>query len=203
MNGLRTGWRPSPSLVLAAIALVFALGGTATATSLRQLEAVTEPYHVVGAPGEPAFGNGEQDDCIWANAKGMFVEGLNPAAFYRDLFGAVRLSGVVGFDAGPRGDGSCDTAEDAVAFVLPPGYRPENVEVVGSGDLEALVIPDEGVVIGDTAIKPGSVLGFAGSGATVLDGIEFRAAGPGTAPIEDSAPPVELGSIARLSRLLD
>jgi hypothetical protein len=186
MNGLRTGWRPSPSLVLAAIALVFALGGTATATSVRQLEAVTEPYHVVGAPGEPAFGNGEQDDCIWANAKGMFVEGLNPAAFYRDLFGAVRLSGVVGFDAGPRGDGSCDTAEDAVAFVLPPGYRPENVEVVGSGDLEALVIP-----------------GFAGSGATVLDGIEFRAAGPGTAPIEDSAPPVELGSIARLSRLLD
>jgi hypothetical protein len=207
MNALRIGRRPSPALILAAIALVLALGGTAAATSLRQLEAATEPYHLVGAPGEPAFGNGGQGDCIWRDAGAAVIEGLNPPSFYVDPFGQVHLSGAAALEMGTGGDGDCggdDAAEDWVMFVLPSGYRPENVEVIGAvDDLEALVVPDEGAILSGARVPPGAVLGLSGAGITVLDGAEFTAAGRRTAIIEDSEPAAQLGSVGHLRRILD
>jgi hypothetical protein len=206
MNGLIMRRRQSPALVIAAIALVLALGGTATATSLRQLEAATEPYHLVGAPGEPALGNGGQGDCLWHDAEGV-IEGLNPPSFYVDPFGEVHLSGVAALEMGSGGDGECggnDASEDWVMFVLPPGYRPENVEVIGAvDDLEGLVIPGEGAVLNGARVPAGAVLGVGEAGITVLDGVEFTAAGRRTATIDGSQPAAQLGSLGRLRRLLD
>lgn len=61
-----------------------------------------EPYHEVGATGEPAFENG------WTNLGG----GRSTAAFYSDSQGLVHLKGVI----------SGTTA--TTAFTLPEAYRP-------------------------------------------------------------------------------
>jgi hypothetical protein len=203
MNHLRSR-RPSPALIVSAIALVLALGGTAAATSLQQLERATEPYHLVGATGEPQFGDGGQGDCVWANGEAMVSAGLNPPSFYRDPFGRVYLSGVAAFEPAPGGDGDCgpdDVTEDSVVFVLPPQYRPENLEVIGNGDFEGVVVPDEGAVLGGTKVPPGAVVAIGTFGMTVLDGTEFRAAGYGTAPIESN--PVTVSSLSKLKHALD
>jgi hypothetical protein len=63
-----------------------------------------EPWHEIGAPGEPPFLNG------WEN--------IDPAAgsagFYRDQLGIVHLKGSV----------THSTANEEAMFVLPPGFRP-------------------------------------------------------------------------------
>jgi hypothetical protein len=144
---------------------------------------------------------------VWANAgagSGQF-DGLNPAAFYRENTGRVNLVGmVVQKDAG-GGDGGCgadDAVEDLVIFTLPPGYRPENVEVLGGPESGIMVVPEEGAVISGVAIAPGSVLSL-DRRLLPLDGAGFRAAGPGTAPIADSAAAARLGSLGELSALAD
>jgi hypothetical protein len=62
-----------------------------------------EPWHEIGAPGEPEFEN------EWRN----FGEGWETAAFYRDPWGRVFVRGLI--TGGKLG---------AVAFRLPEGYRP-------------------------------------------------------------------------------
>lgn len=64
-----------------------------------------EPYHEVGAPGEPGFQNN------WTNAGG----GLSTAAFFKDPLGVVHLKGVVAGD------------DSTVVFTLPTGYRPSQI----------------------------------------------------------------------------
>src|SRR4051812_49405708 len=75
-------------------------GHAATADSVAPLEA----YHEVGAPGEPAFQFG------WEN-ENPAVE--TTAAFLKDPFGVVRFKGIVS-------SGTKDTI-----FQLPAGYRPQ------------------------------------------------------------------------------
>lgn len=65
---------------------------------------IPEPWHNVGAVGEPAFGAG------WSN---NYTDGTNYARFYKDPYGIVRLNGSLK-----------STGAGAVAFTLPVGYRP-------------------------------------------------------------------------------
>src|SRR5262245_59274830 len=60
-----------------------------------------EPWHEVGAPGEPAFRNS------WVNSG----SGVTTAAFYKDPLDVVHLKGIVDSGSG-------------IIFTLPPGYRP-------------------------------------------------------------------------------
>lgn len=62
-----------------------------------------EPWHTVGAAGEPAFLNG------WANA----ASGANPLRFMKDPHGFVHIAGML------------TAAANVDVFVLPPGYRPD------------------------------------------------------------------------------
>jgi hypothetical protein len=185
---------------VAVVALVLALGGSAAAKSWKHIELLAEPYIQVGGPSAPAFGNGGEGDCVWGppGNGSVGISGLNPPSFYRDPLGRVYLSGVASSVDGPGGDGVCgsDGVEDEIVFVLPPAYRPENVEIIGGAALEALVVPDEGATVGGVSVPPGAVLAVGGVGLTVLDGAGFRAAGPGTAPIESD--PAAVPSVAEL-----
>ncbi len=69
--------------------------------------AVSEPFHIVGESGEPAFENG------WANVGFSLAE----ASFYKDPLGVVHLRGAVEVNA---------AGNSATVFTLPPGYRPAN-----------------------------------------------------------------------------
>jgi hypothetical protein len=210
--------RPSPALLVAVIALVAALAGTATALPGKKTidkndfkkgavtkkaikaGAVTtkavkdggigavdltpdEPFHKVDAPGEPTFGDGGENDCIWSNTPPDPGASVNPAAFYMDKGGRVHLAGVVESNNGPGGDGACDAtteSDDARVFTLPPAYRPENVEFSTFGTLAVLVVGDEDAVVVGGPAESGSVLIVAsGPSLASLDGISFRAAGPG------------------------
>jgi hypothetical protein len=61
-----------------------------------------EPYHEIGASGEPPFKNGAHN----------FGDGFSTAGFFVDREGIVHLKGTV------------TATEDTVIFNLPPGYRP-------------------------------------------------------------------------------
>jgi len=242
MRTQRTG-RPSPALVVALIALVAALAGTAAALPGRngvdkndiqknavrskhikknavrskhikngQVKAAdlransvrsakiadgsvaaadlvpNEPFHNVGDPGEPAFGDGDDGDCTWTNM-GELAPGVrvNPVSFALDRDGIVRLAGLASSDNAGDGDGQCDELTDFRVFTLPPAYRPENVELhalstdpnTGVSYL-ALIVGDEDVDAGGETLVSGGVYIQGSSPADVtLDGVTFRAAGPG------------------------
>jgi hypothetical protein len=179
----------APGLTVAHSATADSAAGADTAANL----AASEPYHAVGAPGEPAFRNGVDNDCLWFSAT-QATPGLNPVSFYKDKLGVVHFAGQAIVLNGPGGDAECGPAAnqtealaDATAFILPPGYRPDNVEfqsALGMTD----VLP---VIIGadqDTTIAPMNIVIPAGAviaapqsvsaNAINLDGqISFRAAG--------------------------
>lgn len=145
-----------------------------------------EDPHVVGAPGEPAFGNGGDGDCFWQNpppAAG-FLNAANPTSFYKDSDGIVHLAGVAFAAPGPLGDGMCDGADisDLIIFQLPDGYQPEHLEVFVSGNSTIginLIAPQGGLEVAPGVIIPGgSVLAstIADGDGTTLDGFTFRAA---------------------------
>jgi hypothetical protein len=196
---------PSPAMVVAVIAIVAALGGTAAAKSWRHLQIPIEPVTVVGALPGPAFGDGGQGDCVWgaAAADEIEISGLSPVSFYRDPVATVHLAGVATQANGPGGDGGCgggDGIEDLVVFVLPPGYRPGNVEVIGGMRLEALVIGEAGAVVAGTKLPPGAVVAIGGQGVTVLDSASFRAAGETDAIGRPPAKAPSLGEFKRAVR---
>jgi hypothetical protein len=155
-----------------------------------------EAYHKVGAPGQPGFGNGGENDCLWGNARSLVPDFGNPAAFYKDRNGIVHLAGLVVAQDGPSGDTTCDfdaTKQDSLVFTLPPGYRPANLELQdvsfwsGEGDdptdtANSLIIgPTRSLNISGTAIGAGQVLIQTIDAENFsLDGITFRAAGAGT-----------------------
>ncbi len=203
MNSSRTPRQPA-TMVIAVIALVAALGGTAAATGWHHVRFPVESFHRVGAAGQPAYGNGGQGDCVWSELRpaSALVTGLNPAGFYKDPFGEVHLVGVIEQSNGPGGDGGCggpDLLEDSVAFILPRGYRPENAELSGDAGAQ-LIVPDEGATLQGVAVPAGAVIPL--TGTTILDGVTFRAAGSGTRPIETDAQP-RLRSLRALRRALD
>lgn len=110
----------------------------------------SEPYHEVGAPGEPGFENG------WGNVGG----GFSTAAFYKDPLGVVHLKGDIARD--PDGPD---------AFTLPPGYRPSQMlfmPAAGGGPSVAILGIDP-----DGSVQPNC----AGAGLCIIgiDGLTFRA----------------------------
>ena len=89
---------------------------------------LAEPWHEVGAPGEPAFNDGLGPGifCYWTNVDSTF----NSAAFLRDRSGIVRLKGFVRANDGGAVCGNPGNAElDKRIFSLPPGYRPARIEI--------------------------------------------------------------------------
>jgi len=226
--------RPSPALIVALIALVAALAGTAAALPGRNtidkndlkknavksknikqgqvkssdvadgtvaeadLKAAEAP-HLVGAPGEPEFGDGGEGDCLWRNLvpgdTGGVESGIGPASFYKDPYGAVRLGGVAIEEDAPGGDGSCDPSdpgegEDGVAFTLPAGYRPADV-IYAATSGGALVASDAGGNFEGVAIAPGAVFALTGD-AVIGDMISFRAATPAAAAASATGPAARL-----------
>jgi len=100
MRGTLTGTQVQAS-TLGPVPLAESAKTAAVASSL----APSEPWHQVGAPGEPGFLND------WEN-----VGTATPtAAFYKDKVGTVHLRGEV---KGPP------ATSDKAIFVLPPGFRP-------------------------------------------------------------------------------
>jgi hypothetical protein len=157
-----------------------AAGGDLSGNYPNPTLAPAEPWHEVGAPGEPAFQNG------WGNV----VSDPQPesVAFYKDREGVVHLKGE-----------TVGGASDAQMFQLPPGYRPAPHKflsfVVGcickANDPDPAPSPPNGVVF-----VPAGGLSILGAGVTTggdggvgrpvnidagsavsLEGITFRAAG--------------------------
>jgi hypothetical protein len=152
-----------------------------------------EPFHLVGATGEPGFGNGGDEDCVWQN--GVLSFPSNPASFYKTKDGIVRLAGNPTAMNAAGGDGLCDASDiaeliaDYRMFTLPPGYRPANPERIVAA--EGSGAENVTLAIGSTVDSsiPGATLP---AGAVIvtnppapgllqvnLDGLSFRAAGSG------------------------
>jgi hypothetical protein len=219
--------RPSAALIVALIALVFSLAGTAEAsfliTSNSQVgpgtiaghnppsgdhanivsgsvgttdlhsHAVTgsklapaQKFVLVGTAGAPAFSNGGQGDCIWSNFTP--ADPFNPTGFYKDPFGVVHLTGVAQSVNGSGGDMHCgpSDAEDDIIFTLPAAYRPPHLALFATATgLDVAVVGVQDVMVNTTTYPAGSVFAYVGTptaqpGGFALDGVEFRAAGPGT-----------------------
>ena len=108
-----------------------------------------EPFHEVGAPGEPLFQNG------WSN----FGSEVATAAFYKDPLGVVHLRGTL-----------AGSPDGTVAFTLPPGYRPPaslTIPLAASAGGIAGIIPNGNVNL--------DCHGTGICSAAGLDGITFRA----------------------------
>jgi hypothetical protein len=111
----------------------------------------SEPFHIVGGTGEPAFQNG------WNN----FGFGYSLAGFFKDPMGIVHLKGTL------SGGGS-----GSIAFTLPEGYRPaENLflPIAGGGPIAANL-----QIFPDGTVEPAGDGG--GTPIVGLDGLTFRAA---------------------------
>jgi hypothetical protein len=166
----------------------------------------TEPYHVVGTPGEPQFFDGGEGDCVWENGY-YTASGTGPASFAKDVLGQVHLHGILTATSGTGGDGACDPqdtgeAEDGVVFVLPGGYRPALLDFSGA-DHGIVLAPDAGATINDVPIQAGAVYAStarasAGGGA-VLDGVLFTAS-TGRPQTAGAPAEVPLQALRRLSR---
>jgi hypothetical protein len=107
-----------------------------------------EPYHEIGAAGEPPFQNGAQN----------FGQGFSTAGFFIDHEGIVHLKGTV------------TATRDTVIFTLPPGYRPNQelfistLATVSSGRL--FIHPDGDVEVGGAVPTTANY---------ALDSVTFRA----------------------------
>jgi hypothetical protein len=119
-----------------------------------------EPWHIVGAPGEPAFMNG------WKDFEP--ASSFDAVAFYKDHEGVVHLKG--------RGQGGTGTH----MFNLPPGFRPPEKKTIFP--VVACECPTDsiGVLnIGGNApsepINSGAVYVPINATNISLDGITFRA----------------------------
>lgn len=150
--------------------------------------AAPEPYHVVGAPGEPAFSDGGDGDCIWSD--GFGDDGIyQPPSFYKDATGRVHLEGVVKSADGTLGDDMCDASgganeiyQDFRVFTLPSDYRPERPQyfqaAVADGIADVSVWGDEA----SHGVDAGAVLAVDAPPdhpfLFPLSGISFRAADP-------------------------
>lgn len=105
--------------------------------------------HVVGKIGDPVF------EHSWVN----FASGWQVATYYKDVFGFVRLSGVI--KSGTVGSS---------AFTLPPGYRPAAAEpfsIVSNGVFGRVDVNGDGTVVPQSPSSNVSVS---------LSGIVFKAA---------------------------
>lgn len=113
------------------------------AALVRQLQG--EDWRTVGASGEPGFENG------WVN----YDPAYNLAQFRRSGPRSVRLRGLVK-----------SGAFNVAAFTLPPGYRPEKIEVI---------VVDSNLAHGRVNVQPNGVVApWTGSPIYFsLDNVEF------------------------------
>jgi hypothetical protein len=137
---------------------------TAKTADVANGVAESEPFHEVGAPGEPAFENG------WKNrSSDTPLYTLETAGFYKDREGVVHLKGIL----------DTEDATGAVIFRLPPGYRPAEKKALGyppgaSETPRVVVVMGSGIdpvydgVVVMNQFPPGDSSVF-------LDGITFRA----------------------------
>lgn len=111
-----------------------------------------EPWHMVGAPGEPQFQNG---------CKNPPGESVPPVRFFKDHEGLVHLEGVYS---------SCALMGN-IAFQLPAGYRPVRVLQF------ALAFAGEGkaLAVFPSSDQPNAGGVGCGSSSCILNGITFRA----------------------------
>jgi len=122
--------------------------GAITAAKLNTagLKISPEPWHEIGASGEPTFQNG------WVNES---AGGQTTAAFFKDPFGVVHLKGVI------------VSGSNSVVFTLPAGYQPAH-------SLGEIVIRSTGP--GSLRVdSTGTVQMSSGAGAATLDGVTFTA----------------------------
>ena len=133
------------------------------------LNLAAEPWHEVGAPGQPGFKTG--NFCVWSNYDSVH----NTAAFLRDRSGFVHLKGVVDADDGPGG--VCGTGGlETTIFSLPSGYRPAKQELISTLTNGA---PGQ-VGISADQVKIESPTTFASAKSWIsLDGFSFRCAPSG------------------------
>jgi hypothetical protein len=122
----------------------------------------SEPFHIVGTAGEPAFENG------WTNT-GL---GFETAGFYIDSMNVVHLKGLL--NGGASGTD---------AFHLPAGYRPSAIVLApgsagGFGDIQVEARPDGGVRIFCSGGCPAKFPG--------IDSITFRVGTGGASSIRES-----------------
>lgn len=153
--------------------------------------APAEAFHLVGDPGEPAFGNGGQGDCIWSNYTGPPVGDQNePAGFYKDPYGVVHLTGTVMSSDGVANGCSTgnDRFEDNTVFELPSADQPPRVVAFavaqGGTTNVVVVVGTQPVTTAQGTLQPGAVVVNGGTGPFTggigLDGVSFRAAGSNT-----------------------
>jgi hypothetical protein len=142
-----------------------------TASSIVQ----PEPYHEVGAPGEPPFAPGASH-----NTTGSPLADFQTVGFYKDREGVVHLKGMV------------KAGTNNLLFWLPPGYRPGDRKLleltVSCRNCQSAVTGGPGTVAaestyldiwGSVPSNPslnGELLSGGPTGAIVsLDGVTFRA----------------------------
>jgi hypothetical protein len=146
--------------------------------------APAEGFHLVGQPGEPAFGNGGQGDCLWSNFSDPTIAPpgtFNPVSFYKDPYGRVHLNGAAEQNAGTGGDTNCSEDDDSYMFTLPPRYRPAHVELLPPAHLSNVILvgatTDQS--FGSILVPAGVVAAITSASSIGLDGLDFRAVGPG------------------------
>lgn len=184
--------RLSPTTVIAMVALVLALGGTAVATRATHERAISKAQikklidkrlakaasrltvaDSAALGGRPAsdyqLAGSEPYRIVGASGQPPltgswtnFGGGFATAAFYRDPIGIVHLRGVI---TGPT--------NGVTAFTLPPGYRPGAVEsFAGNGGAGAGVDINANGEVSPYCPNPGPGCPFLS-----LSGISFRAEG--------------------------
>jgi hypothetical protein len=122
-----------------------------------------EPWHIVGAAGEPPFENS------WKNAEAS--SGFSGVAFYKDREGVVHLRGFT------------IEGKSEVVFRLPAGFRPASgtslaIPMVCTGGVSCTTFVAPGEIVGpgvkepiydNAVVAPGSALSVS------FDGVTFRA----------------------------